>query len=817
MRELPKYYGGKDAEKKWQEFWEETGIYKFDEESEKKVYSVDTPPPTVSGSLHIGHIFSYTQAEIIIRYKRMNGYNIFYPFGFDDNGLPTERLVEKKLKTTASKIGRDAFIKECLKISSEIEKEFKELWQSMGFSVDWEQLYSTIDDRSRRISQRSFLDLYKKGYLVKKAMPTLYCPHCRTTVAQADTEDKEIASQFIDLKFEIETGDELIISTTRPELLPALVAVFVHPEDERYKNLIGKKVKPPLLDLEVEIKADEKVDKEKGTGAVMCCTFGDTTDIEWYHQYNLPLRQIIDERGRMNELAGPYAGLKVKEAREKIKSDLEENGFVVGKKDIVHPVNTHDRCGHEMEFIVKDQWFIKILDNKDELIKQADKINWYPKFMKERYINWVNNLKWDWSISRQRYYGVPFPIWYCKNCGEVILADEEDLPVNPLVDKPKHKCPKCGGEEFEPEYDVLDTWATSSVTPQINGKWGEPDDRMDKIFPMDLRPQAHDIIRTWAFYTIVKSYYHNGTVPWKNIMISGHSLTQNRGKREKISKSKNNAGMTPKQLMERYSADTIRYWTAGSRLGMDTYFSEDVLKEGRKLVTKIWNASKFAIMNLEGYKKGESGEKNRIDLWILQRLNEVIQGATDYFENYEYGLALNVIENFFWRDLCDNYIELVKGKIKDGNEDERKGSQETLYTVLLSVLKLFAPFLPHITEEIYQLYFKEFEGNVSIHLENWPEYDSKYEDEKLSADMKKVLKFVEMIRKAKSESKLSLAHPIASFNYEIIGLDIDDILPQILSLLKIEKMEKDFIADYEKESEDIKIKIKWGEKKAKNK
>ena len=816
MEEFPKYYGGLETESLWQKRWEEEGIYRFDPDSSKPVYSIDTPPPTVSGQIHIGHVFSYTQAEIMIRYFRMKGFNIFYPFGFDDNGLPTERFVEKQLGVSAASLPREEFISQCLEISKNIEAQFKELWQSLGFSVDWDQLYSTIEPSSRRISQRSFLDLYKKGLVQKKAMPALYCPFCRTTVAQAESEDKEIPSQFVDLLFHLDDGRELIIATTRPELLPALVAVFIHPDDPRYKELHGHSVRSPLFDREVPLLTDGKVDPEKGTGAVMCCTFGDTTDIEWFNTHSLPLRQVIDGAGRLNELAGPYQGLKVIEARTKIKDDLEAAGLLRGRKEIVHSVNVHERCGKEIEFLVKDQWFIKILDKKEELIAQGDKIHWFPDFMKERYVNWVKDLKWDWCISRQRKYGVPFPLWYCKSCGQVVLAKEEELPVDPLQTLPKDPCPHCGGREFLPEADVMDTWATSSVTPQINGRWGEGDDRLEKIFPMSLRPQAHDIIRTWAFYTIVKSYYHHGQAPWKNIMISGHSLAQNR---EKISKSKGNAGVTPAQIIKNNTADTVRYWAAGSRLGMDTFFSEEVLKNGKRLITKLWNASKFALMNLENYRPGTTGKRNLIDLWILARLDQLVEGTTQYMEKYEYGLALSTLETFFWKDLCDNYIELVKGKIKEGTEEERIGSQEVLYKVLWTTLRLFAPFLPHVTEEIYSLSLKENEKHRSIHLAPWPENEGfclTGEDEKKSLFL---LRLVDAIRKGKTEKKLSLAHPIALFRFSSPwpreDSQIREALPTIFSLLKVQEEAERFEPDYTFQEEGLSLAIKWGEKEEK--
>jgi len=813
MAKLPKYYGGKETEKELQKFWEKEGIYKYKPESDKPVFSIDTPPPTVSGKLHIGHVFSYTQAEIIARFYRMKGYNVFYPFGFDDNGLPTERLVEREKGVKPEDMDRKDFNNLCLEVSEEVENDFKNLWQSLGFSTDWSQLYLTIDESSQRISQRSFIDLYNKGYIYRKKSPALYCPKCHTTVAQAGTESKESPSKFVDIKFEIENGEELIISTTRPELLPALVAVFVHPEDKKYTNLIGKKIKPPLFDIEVEIKEDPKVDMEKGTGAVMCCTFGDTTDVEWFLEHKLELRQAIDEDGIMNEKAGKYSGLTIKEARKNIIEDLKRQDFIVGERKIQHPVNLHDRCGHEIEYIVKNQWFINIMDHKEELKKQGNKINWRPEFMKSRYANWVENLKWDWNISRQRYYGVPFPLWYCKECGEVILPEDTELPINPLKDKPSKKCNNCGSKNFVPEKDVMDTWATSSVTPQINGKWKEKDDRMDGIFPMNLRPQAHDIIRTWAFYTIVKSFYHHEDIPWKNTMISGHVLAK---KGAKISKSKDNAPSTPQELIDQYSADPVRYWTAGARLGRDAEYSIEVIEDGRKLINKIWNAIKFSIMNLKGFEKGQKGPKNTIDKWILHRLSETIKTATDYLDKYEFGLALNVIEDFFWKDFCDNYIELSKQVFFRGEEKQKRGSQVVLYKVAFGILKLFSPYLPHLTEDLYQRFFKQFEEEKSIHITKWPEYNKNLINEEANYETSKILEFVELIRKAKSENNLSLRHPIEKIRFEndYKDVDLNKAMDQISFLLWINKVEEDFEPDYESESENGKIHlyIKWGEK-----
>ncbi|MBU1121052.1 valine--tRNA ligase, partial [Candidatus Micrarchaeota archaeon] len=512
MQEL-KRYSPKEAEKKWGSYWQQKGIFNFNPNSKKPVFAIDTPPPTVSGIIHVGHIFSYSQADFIASYKRMKGMYVFYPFGFDDNGLPTEKHVEKARGIKAKEIGRKEFNKIVREEVVKVEKEFKQIWSSVGLSCDWNLFYSTISPPVQKLSQLSFIELYEKGREYRKEAPTLWCPNCETAIAQVELEDKQLSTKFSDIFFELDSGEKLIISTTRPELLSACVAVLVHPEDEKNRHLIGRKVLVPLFDYLVPIIGDKRVDKEKGSGIVMCCTFGDTVDVEWWKAYSLPLKIVLNPDGTLNEKAGKYNGMKLKEAREAILNDLNEKGLLGEQREISHTVNTHDRCSTEIEFLLTKQWFIKYLDLKEEFLKAGRKLKWFPPHMRNRYENWVKGLQWDWCISRQRYYGIPFPVWYCKKCGETILAEKKDLPVDPLIDKPKKKC-KCGSNEFEPENDILDTWTTSSLTPLINSKWKGSALYDKKIFPMNLRPQAHDIISFWAFNTIVKSLLHTKKVPW---------------------------------------------------------------------------------------------------------------------------------------------------------------------------------------------------------------------------------------------------------------------------------------------------------------
>lgn len=768
---LAKRYNAKEAEPRWQKFWNERNIFRYRSDSGKPVYSIDTPPPTVSGKIHMGHVFSYVQAEAIARYHRMRGMEVFYPFCFDDNGLPSERFTEKQKNVKAQDMPRSQFVDLCLEVTEDAEKMFRDLWTRLGFSCDWDLLYTTIDPSVQRISQRSFLDLNDKGLVYRKKSPTLWCPECGTAVAQAETEDKDFPSQFHDIEFSLADGSGTItIATTRPELLPACVAVFVNPSDERWRNLTGKKVRVPIFDHEVEIKEDSKVDIDKGSGIVMCCTFGDTTDIEWWKEYDLDLRIVLDSRGHMNELAGFLKGMYWKKARKVILERLIDEGFRKDNRNIEHSVNVHERCGTPLEYLINMQWFVKILDKKDELLKRGDQVNWYPSYFKVRYDHWVMNLKWDWCISRQLYYGVPFPVWYCDKCGETYFAKEEDLPVDPLEDSPGRPCPSCGSTSFKPESDVMDTWATSSLTPQINARWGESDER-EGLMPMSLRPQAHDIIRTWAFYTITKAHLHADDIPWRDVMISGHALNPDG---EKMSKSKGNVAGDPLLALEQYSADELRYWSCRSKLGNDVHFSEEVLGDGRRLVTKLWNAVKFAASHLGDFNPELEPELRPYDRWILSRFTIAAERATKGMDTYEYSVAMNKAEYFFWKLLCDNYLEIVKKRLySDEDEAGKQSAQYALYHIIYGSLRLFAPVLVHVTEELYQAIFRESEGHESLHVAPWPAPDFMDKEALRYGDMS--LQIIEEARKFKSEKNLSMAAPLKALRISAQAEDYEGL------------------------------------------
>ena len=803
MMELPKKYDAKTIEEKWKVYWDENKTFKFDaEDVSKELFLIDTPPPTVSGKMHIGHAFSNSQQDFIARFKRMRGLNVLQPFGTDDNGLPTKLLIEKLKKVRANQMDRKEFRQLCFEtLDKELKPSYTEDWKRLGISCDFEAKYSTIDSESQRISQESFIDLYEKGREYRKEAPAMYCPKCQTAISQVELEDLELDSHFNDIIFKTEDSD-LVIATTRPELLPACVAVFYHPDDKRYQGLKGLKAKVPLFDFEVPILEDPRADPEKGTGLVMCCTFGDQTDMEWQKAHNLPIKEAINKFGRMTSLAGKYDGLKITEARKEIIKDMKEKGLLIKQEPIKHVVNVHERCGTPIEFIHSKQWFIKYLDLKEDMLKWGEDLKWHPEFMKNRYDNWVKGLAWDWCISRQLPFGIPFPVWYCKDCGKEIIADKKQLPVDPTIDKPLiDKCPDCGCSEFEGEKDVINTWATSSLTPTIVKNLFKDKPIFEKIKdrPFDLRPQAHDIISFWLFNTVVKSQLHYGINPWKECMISGWMLDP---KGRKMSKSKGNT-IEPRDVIEKYSADALRFMASSTKLGEDLGYPEKEVLTGKKTVTKLFNAAKFVHMHLEDYDIEKTPLKSLIsdlpviDRWLIAKYNQTIRRATAFLEDYNFQRARAEIDLFFWNDLCDNYLEIVKNRLY--NEDDKKSrlyAQATLREVLFGVLRLFAPYVPFITEEIYSWRFKDVEGIDSIHLTDWPSAD----DELISDDLLRTGELAKIIisaaRKAKSDHQVSQKHEVKKIVLKTSSKDA-----QLIGRVKVDIQKTVFAKDLIVESD----------------
>lgn len=772
-------------EREIQKHWKDNDVFTFKEIKNKKIYSIDTPPPTVSGNLHIGHIFSYTQSEIIARYKRLMGFNVYYPFGFDDNGLPTERLVEKVTGKKAKDFQRSEFAKICSETAKKYEDEFMELWSSLGFSVDWNLRYETNSPISQRISQRSFIELARDGHAYQKERPVLWCVNCQTSIAQAELESKEVESTFNYIPFYV--GNEVIeVATTRPEFLAGCRAVMVNPLDKRAKRLKGKTARVPLYNFEVPIILDEGAELDKGTGVVMCCTYGDSVDVEWANKYNLSYVNVIGENGVINPSIEFIGGMYVTKARAKIIELLKEKGLLLKSETITHTVSTHERCGTEVEILPSKQWYIDVLTRKKEYLKAADKLNWNPAFMKNRYITWVENLKWDWCISRQRYYGVPFPVWYCKKCGKAHFASYEELPVNPLEKEYKGLC-TCGCKEFYPDKGVMDTWATSSLTPLINAKWEEKDER-SYLIPMSMRTQAHEIIRTWAFYTIVKSLYHTGKLPWKDLMISGFVLAK---KGEKISKSKGNAGSSPKELIARYGADAVRYWTASNRLGTDTWFEEKDIASSNRFLTKFWNSAKFILMQLEDYNFKRPRKLKKVDKWLINSFYEAQAKYIKAMDEYEVGTARKELDSFFWNDLCDYYIEIAKERLyqpKKHGKDANISGKYTIYRILYELLKVYSVFVPHECETIFLSYYYGKEKGNSIC--NTKITNKKYDIELIKTG-EKMKELISLVRKYKTDRSLSLRYPLKKIEVRVEESDLEffkDALKDLCACLVCEEI-----------------------------
>ena len=784
---MQKQYDFKKQELKWQKFWEKENLHKFNSKKSGKIFSIDTDPPTLSGKMHIGHISSYTHEDIIARYHRMKGENVFFPFGVDNNGLPTEKLVESTNGVTLFEVGRKNFVQLCQKTIRKILPEFVLGWKRVGISCDFSDIYSTISPAVRKISQQHFLELFKQDRIYRKESPTLFCPACQTAIAQAELEDKEVSTIFNDIYFELEDGQKIIISTTRPELLASCVAVFVHPQDKRHKGLINKTVVVPIFNQKVKILGDDNVDKEKGSGIVMCCTFGDTTDLDWYFKHNLPLKISITKQGELNELAGEFKGFSVKSARKMMIEKLREKGLLVTQKSINHSVNVHERCGTEIEILPTKQWFIKYLDLKEQFLKQSDKLNWYPQYMKIRLDNWIKGLRWDWCVSRQRYFGIPIPVWHCKKCGKIILPLIKDLPIDPLHSSPTKKC-SCGSNEFIPETDVLDTWATSSLSPQIALSSIKNKKTREAMFPMSLRPQAHDIINFWLFYTLARSYLHYKELPWRDVFISGHVLDS---KGEKMSKSKGNA-IDPEAILEKYGTDAVRYWASQAGMGDDFRFSEEEIQQGKRTATKIWNASRFALMHLANYSLKTRDAKNLEDedKWILTKLNKAVKDYVAKMDKYEYPRAREIIDSFFWNDFCDNYLEIVKTRVYEPkNKATLKAAQFTIYQTVLATLKLYAPFMPFVTEEVYQDYFRKTEKTKSIHLTFLPRVEKKFDFPAIASDFETAIDVISQIRKYKSEHRLSMKAELEEVSIKIKNkTKAKKYLPLISKLMSVEKI-----------------------------
>jgi len=751
--DLDKTYDYAGVEQRWLDTWRDEDFY-FDRASTKPRYIIDTPPPYPTGRLHIGHALNWVYMDIIARYKRMRGYNVMFPQGWDCHGLPTEVKVEEIHGITKNDLPRHEFRAMCQELTRENIEMMRRSIRVMGFSVDWSNEYITMEPEYYSLTQASFLRMLKSGYIYQSDHPVNYCTRCETAIAFAEvayTENTTLLNYF--------TFDGVEIATTRPELLGACVAVAVHPDDERYTSLRGGTLTVPLFSYQVPVIEDETVDPSFGSGAVMICTFGDKQDVVWWKTHNLDLRKAIDHTGRMTAICGPYTGMRAKECRDAILADMTKEDILIRQEELPQRVGTCWRCETPIEILSERQWFVRV--RPDEITEAAKEITWFPEHMLTRLLNWTSQMEWDWCISRQRLFATPIPVWFCTACGELLTPDEADLPIDPTVESPSTPCPSCGSTEWEGETDVLDTWMDSSISPLVVSGWDGK--TTPALYPTQLRPQGHDIIRTWAFYTILRSLALTGEKPWEGILINGMVLGEDGFK---MSKSRNNV-ISPDELIDKYGVDALRQWAAaGGATGSDITFSWNDVVAASRFQTKMWNIVRFSLLQIRRDEIRPDPTTELADRWLLAHLRKTVDEVTTALDNNQFDRGLKALRDFAWSTLADNYLELVKGRLY-GDTPSRSGAVSTLRTTLDALCRCMAPYTPFFAAECYH----HLTGERVIDQE-WPalpEYDEKdLEDGDL------VVTIVSLLRKYKHDEGLALNAPLGHVTIYTPGISFND-------------------------------------------
>lgn len=764
MKELPKEFDPLGIERKWQERWEAMGIFHFDRKNQDKPkFCIDTPPPYPSGDFHMGNVLNWAYFDILARYKRMRGFNVFFPQGWDCHGLGIEVRAEKENNIKKREMSPDKFRKLCEQLVEKYIAVMKDSILRLGISIDWTTEYRTMSPDYWRRTQLSFILLYKKGLMYQGTHPINWCPGCETAIADAEVNYEQREGTLHYIRFQLESLDEYVrIATTRPELIPACVAVAINPEDDRFEKYKKSKIRVPVVDRTVPVILDDEVDPAFGTGVVMICTYGDKADVKTVLKHKLPVIMILSGDGKINEQGGKYVGLTTKEARKEIVKDLQEQGLLEKTEKISQEIGLCDRCDTPVEILQLKQWFMKSRLLTDRVIETAKAIKWYPDYMKNRLIDWALSLDWDWVISRQKIFGTPIPIWYCKHCSDIILADEKWVPIDPKMEKPRiEQCPKCKSREFIPEKDVFDTWMDSSITSAVHAGWPDKED-WKQLFPADVQPNGTDIIRTWTYYLMVRNLALFNESPYKSCLINGMVLGLDG---RKMSKSLKNYVATP-EVLQKYGADASRQWAAGGgATGSDIPFRWPDVEYGWRFLIKLWNASRFVSTLLKDYEpaEDESLRLEPLDKWILSKSEITTTKVTEALEKCQFNIALEEARNFTWKTLCDNYIEAAKDRLykpETYGKEKTKAAQYTLHTVLGRTLQLLNPIIPHTTEEIYQTLYAEKEECKSISMCNWPNTKEARLDDKAEKQGDIIIALITEVRREKSERHLPLNAPV---------------------------------------------------------